>query len=410
MYKLRNISLLLGLVISILSCDNLDISTTQSKSFVKIFGSSESDIGNDVKEFNGGYLLLTTTSFETEISDIVLLQTDHYGNLKSDGIDTLSSLRGGNNIASKLLLTQDGGFIVLGTIEDTLNNDLDIYINKFNSNVESEWEKIIGVDQNNDGTSVNEEGASIKKASSGYIIAGSSDEKNTGNGQKDIYLVKIDDQGNIEWTENHGFDGNDYASDIIVIDNGYMIVGTTENSLHDQAQDNIIVIKTNLVGDSPDINTYGGNNNDYGAAIVKSNNGGYVVTGTVENIAGDNPSIYTVKIEDEISNILWEEQYEEAFPAHAYDLIKSNGGYVIAGDVELTSGMAAGFLKIDGEGEILIGHIEDDGRDALTYGGYGQTINSIEPTSDGGFIMIGSSGAEGNEMIYLLKVNSEGEL
>jgi len=57
--------------------------------------------------------------------------------------------------------------------------------------------------------------------------------------------------------------------------------------------------------------------------------------------------------------------------------------------------------------------IEVDDWDKLvekTYGGYGQTIYAIEPTSDGGFIITGSSGVAGNEMIYLIKLNSEGEL
>ncbi len=389
-----------------LACDQLDISSNQAETFVKLYGSSGADIGVDVKNFNNGYLILATAASESDRADIVLLQTDKFGNLIDSGLDTLSSLRGGNNNASELLLTSDGGFVVVGTVNDTLNNHTDIYVGKFNSNAENEWEKIIG-------TTNNEVGTSIKKANSGYIIAGSTDAEDQGNGNvmgfKDIYLVKIDDTGDLEWTQNHGFEGNDYSGEVIVVDGGYLIVGTTESTFHSQENNNIILLKTNQVGISPEIDTYGGDQNDYGNAIVKTSDEGFVVVGSVENVAGDNSSIYVFKISDNIFETEWVEQYEESLNARGYDIIRSNGGLVIVGDVELTTGFAGGFLKISGDREILIGNL-NEGRDALTYGGYGQKLYAIEPTSDGGYIMVGSSGASGIEMIYLLKVNSDGEL
>lgn len=394
MYKTKYI-LILGLFLLLFACDNLDISSNQAETFVKLFGSWSTDTGNDVKEFNSGYLILTTMTPDNENTEIVLLQTNKFGNLMNDG-DTLSSLRGGDNIASKLLLTEDGGFIVLGTVEDTLNKNTNIYINKFSSTVVSEWEKFIG-------TNSNEEGVAIKKASTGYIIAGSTTAADAGNGNhagyKDIYLVKVDDNGNVEWTENQGGSGDEYSSDIVTINNGYMVVGTT-NSFGPK-NNNIIVVKTNLNGGAPDMMTYGGDNNDYGASIVKAADGGYLIVGIVENIAGDNSDVYVVKVEDDIHSIIWNKEYARDVPAHGFDIIQSTGGYIIVGNKELPTGPAAYFLKIDSDGEILVEN---------TYGGYGQTIYSIESTFDGGYIMAGSSGVVGNEMICLIKVNSEGEL
>ena len=400
MYKTKYI-LILSLFLLLFACDNLDISSNQAETFVKLFGSWSTDTGNDVKEFNSGYLILTTMTSDNENTEIVLLQTDKYGNLKNNGVDTLSSVRGGNNYASKLLLTSDGGFIVLGTVEDTIPNiinekkNTNIYVEKFNSSITSEWEQIIG-------TNSNEEGTAIKKAYSGYIIAGSTDadDSNNDEGMKDIYLVKIDDLGNVEWTKNHGFAEDDYSGDVIVIDNdGYIVVGT---SIHpDLATSNIMLCKSNLTGTSFDNTFYGGSNNDYGAAIAKIDTGGYLIVGNVEEIAGSNSNIYVIKVDD-FGSIIWDEEYgTTAFNDQGFDIIRSNGGFIIVGTYELTSGPAAYFLKIDGDGEKLV---------EITYGGYGQIIYAIEPTSDGGYIMTGSSGVVGNEMIYLIKVNSEGEL
>ncbi|MCK5170838.1 MAG: hypothetical protein KAQ75_13250 [Bacteroidales bacterium] len=395
MYRIKYI-LILSLFISLFACENLDISSDQAETFIKLVGLTSTDIGNDVKEFNNGFLVLATITSETENTEIVLLQTNKFGNSINSGLDTLSSKRGGNNTASRLLLTEDGGFIVLGTVKDTLNNNTDIYINKFSSAVTSEWEKFIG-------TTSNEEGVAIKKAYTGYIIAGSTDAADPSisnpEGNKDIYLVKIDDLGNVEWTENHGFAEDDYSGDVIVIDNGYIVVGT---SIHpDLANSNIMLCKSNLTGTSFDNTFYGGSNNDYGVAIVKVEDGGYIIVGNVEEIAGSNSNVYVIKVDD-LGSIIWDVEYgATALNDQGFDIIKLNGGFIIVGTKELPTGPAAYFLKIDSDGEILIEN---------TYGGYGQTIYSIEPTSDVSYIMTGSSGVEGNEMICLIKVNSEGEL
>jgi hypothetical protein len=401
MFKIRYIIIIL--LLSVFACDNLDISSHQAETFVKVIGTGSSQIGNDVKEFNGGYLILATVSSENENTEIVLMQTNKFGNLLPDGIDTLSSLRGGNNTASQILLTDDGGFIILGTVVDTAGiDDKNIFLEKFNSSLVSEGESIFGESE------INEEGVAIKKASSGYIIAGSTDI----DGDKDIYLVKLDDSRDLEWDQNHGGAGTDYSSDVIVISSGYVVIGTTNsfNLQPGQANNNIMLVETNQTGGSPDFITYGSSNNDYGESLVKLDDGGYIILGTVENLTGDNPSIYIIRAEDNIHNVLWNAQYEEALPSHGYDIIKSNGGFVIVGDIELSSGLAASFFKIDSEGEILIGNLVDESRDGLSYGGFGQKMYSVEQTSDGGYIMVGSSGEEGNEMISLIKVNSDGEL
>ena len=404
MCKLKYI-LIISLFISLFGCDNYDITSEQADTFVKVVGSRSSNTGMDIKDFNNGYLILATVT-TSDNQEIVLLQTDKFGNLISNGVDTLSSLRGGNNTASKLLLTLDGGFIVLGTVEDTANNNTDIYLNKFSAGLTSDWEKTIG-------TSDDETAASIQITDDGYIIAGSTDAQDVGNdnshGSLDIYLVKIDDQGNVEWTENYGGSGDEYASDVILINNGFLVVGTTNGfNGPGQAKDNIILVKTNTTGGDSDMETYGSSNNDYGNSLIKSSDGGFIILGTVEDVTGSKSDIYVIKLESEsesesyIHNIIWDISHGGAdLDDLGYEVIKSDGGYIIVGSKELETGYAGYFLKIDSEGEVIT---------EQTYGGYGQTMNAIEATPDGGFVMTGSSGIEGSEMISLIKVNSEGEL
>lgn len=395
MYKIKYIFILILLLL--FACDNMDISSNQENTFVKLYGSWSVDAGKDVKEFNNGYMILATISDGNQNTEIVLYKTNKFGNLLNNGVDTLSSVRGGNNTASKLLLTDDGGFIVLGTVEDTLDNNFNIYINKFNASSESEWEKFIGT--NND-----EKGVAIKNTQNGYIIAGSTNADDIGNsnlgGKTDILLVKVNLNGDIEWEQNYGGSGDESSSDVVVIENGYLVVGTT-NGFHmpGQANNNIILIKTNQSGGAPDMTTYGGSNDDFGSSIVKVDNGGYVIVGTVANITGSSSNIYVVKIEDNIHEVKWE--YANDIPSKGYDIIESDGSYIIVGSRDLTSGTAAYFLKLDDHGTKINENF---------YGGYGQVIYAIEALTDGGYIMTGSSGVSGNEMVSLIKVNADGEL
>ncbi len=399
--KINRSKLIVLLMIFIgLACDKLDISSNQADAFIKLYGSSNSDIGVDVKAFNDGYIVLATVASEN-MRDIVLLQADKFGNIISGEIDTLSSLRGGNNAAAKLLLTSDGGFLVLGTVEDTAQNNTNIYLNKFSAQKTSEWEKFIG-------GADNEAAASIRKTTDGYIIAGSTDAQGIGNdnpqGNLDIYIIKTDQEGNIIWTSNHGYVVNDYASDIILIDDGYLVVGTTEGSNgQGQAKDNIILVKIKSSGGAPpDMETYGSSNNDYGNSLINAADGGFIILGTVEDVTGNKSDIYIIKLGEDIHNILWSRSFGEANNDDlGYEIDRSNGGYIIVGSKELNTGYAGYFLKIDSEGQSILEN---------TYGGYGQRIKSIEPASDGGYIMTGNSGTEGSEMISLIKVNSEGEL
>jgi len=383
------------LFLVVFSCENLDISSNQADSFIKLFGSWSTDIGCDVKPFDNGYLVLATiTSIDANNTDIALIQTDKYGNL--NGIkDTIDG--GGNDIAGELLLTGDGGFIILGTVEDTLNNNENIHIAKYNANVELEWQKNIG-------TSVNEQGVSIKAAQTGYIIAGNTNKADivTGNTTShwDIYLVKIDDLGNIEWENNFGAAGDETTSDIIVHSDGYLIIGTT-NSFNEsgQAGNNIIAIKTNNTGGETDKYTYGSNYHDYGSSVVETNDG-FVIVGSVEIVSISN--IYVVKIDkNDLQNIIWEKTFGSNLNDKGYDILIKDETIKVIGSQGSISGSFAYFLSIDTEGNSL---------DQKLYGGYNQVLNSFEGTTDGGYIMVGTSGEEGNEQICLIKVNAQGEL
>lgn len=402
------IGLLLLMSLSFHSCDKMDISSEQANSFIKLYGDWSSDIGTDVKIFNNGYLLLaTTTNVDSMNTDITIIQTDRYGNQKGKVI-TIDG--GANDMAGNLLITNDGGFVVVGTYEDTTNiinpgqnqyYNQDIYLAKYTSSAELEWEKFIG------STNTLEQGTVVRKSPDGYIIAGNTDRDDdvTENplGTKDVYVVKVDDQGNLEWDRNYGADQTDYASDIIVRYDGYLIIGSS-NSFSENGQGlfDILLIKTSFSGIGVHKYTYGSIYNDYGHAVIETSEG-YVFTGSVENINGNNADVYVAMVDKEdLLDIIWNESFGSTLYDQGFDIMEKYSGFTIVGNFEVSNGTtAAYFLQTDYEGNKLKENI---------IGNYDETIYSVEPTADGGYVMIGSSGQVGNEMICLIKVDAEGEL
>lgn len=395
-------------ILTLFSCDKFDISNIQADSFIKLYGSGSKEIGVDVKSFNNGYILLATTTHPNrEDTDIALIKTDKYGNQKG-AVDTIDS--GGNDVAGKLLLTDDGGFIIIGTISDITDTipDTDpvdfyknIYLAKYNSDGENEWEDTFGE------KGVNELGETIEIAQTGYIIAGSIDKADgvTGNptGTKDVYLVKLNESGDFEWDRNFGGAQEDYASDIIKHNDGYLIVGSSNSFTEESGlgQYDMLLIKTNFSGGETHKFTYGGIYNDYGNSVVETDDG-FVFTGSKE-IISSNAKVYVVKVDkNDLLNVLWDFEFGDNLYDEGFDILEINEGFAIAGSYEISNGTtAAYFLTIDELGKNPMENI---------LGSYNQSMNSIEKISDDGYIMIGNSGQEGNEMICLMKLNYDGEL
>jgi len=102
-----------------------------------------------------------------------------------------------------------------------------------------------------------------------------------------------------------------------------------------------------------------------------------------------------------LQNIIWERTFGSNLNDKGYDILIKDETIRVIGSQGSISGSFAYFLSIDTAGNSL---------DQKLYGGYNQVLNSFEGTTDGGYIMVGTSGEEGNEQICLIKVNAQGEL
>ncbi|MBK6641850.1 MAG: hypothetical protein IPG39_11775, partial [Bacteroidetes bacterium] len=96
----------------------------------------------------------------------------------------------------------------------------DVYVLKLNADGVIQWSKIIGGSNADWGTSI------INTLDGGFAIGGFTASFGAGGG--DFYMIKMDANGNLQWTKTIGGDDTDMAFSITqASDGGYALAGYT---------------------------------------------------------------------------------------------------------------------------------------------------------------------------------------
>ncbi|MDN5217151.1 hypothetical protein QQ020_34080 [Fulvivirgaceae bacterium BMA12] len=414
-YKLKLLSILAGVCLSCLSCDDdATIDLEQSKSFVKFYGGLRDQKGSDVKQTpDGGYILLgSTTSFGNGGSDIYLIKVDKFGN------EMWSNTYGGPNDdeGKSIQITDDGGYAILGDFQNT-NNSTDMYFLKVNAGGEVMFEYTFG----NNTLDSNEHGNEVQKTlDGGYILVGStSNPDRTETGPVDFYLVKTDANGIMEWQRTRGFeDSEEVGNSVVQIDNdNYIVVGTTENARENDQQDgkNIFAYKINANGDNIGNRFYGGLNDDFGNKICRTSFG-YAILGTSSSqmngsSAGEN--IIMIQID----------QFLDDFSTKTFGGAENDQGMSMAQTEDegfIIVGSTTSFTSTSDNSDIYLVRTDFSG-DILSewemsprvFGGQGvDEGKAVIPTEDG-FVLIATSTffeTTNNRVLNLIKTDKQGFL
>jgi hypothetical protein len=238
-------------------------------------------------------------------------------------------------------------------------------------------------------------GASVQQTTDdGYIIAGTTVDSER---SADIYLVKTSANGSTIWTKTYGGKYNDIgATALQTNDGGYIIVGETSSF---GAGNDVYLIKTDSDGDTLWTKTYGGDGHDYGRSVQLTSDGGYIVTGSVQtlNVSGINyVHVYLIKT-TATGDTLWTKMYGTGQGGSGNSIQPAtDGGYIITG-TDSTSTYVY-LLKTTADGDIL--WTKTYAGDSFNWG------ESVQQTTDGGYI-IGAYTGNGN--FYLIKTSNTGD-
>ena len=152
--------------------------------------------------------------------------------------------------------------------------------------------------------------------------------------------------------------------------------------------------------------TYGGaNGDDYGRSVQQTNDGGYIIVGYTNSFGNSDTDIYLIKT-DGNGDSLWTKTFGGTDKDKGYSVQQTtDGGYIIVGSSRsFGNGSADVYLiKTDVNGDSLW---------TKTFGGEGYEIGkSVQQTTDGGYIITGKSSSFGNgdNDIYLIKTDSQGD-
>jgi hypothetical protein len=360
--------------------------------FEKTFGGANFDLGYSIQPTSdGGYIITgSTESYGNGDTDVYLIKTDANG----DSLWTKTFGGPSQDYGSSLQLTSDGGYVITGRTEYA-NGDKDVYLIKTDANGDSLWTKTYG------GTSV-DFGLFVQEATDGgFIIAGATE--SYGNGGRDVYLLKTDINGTEQWAQTFGGSVFDVGNCVQqTTDGGYVIVGGT-NSFGNGDRD-AYLIKTDGNGVEQWNQTFGGVDFDLGNSVKQTTDGGYIITGRTVSFGAGNKDVYLIKTDSNGT-----EQWYKAFGGSDFDLGTAvhqtpDGGYVICGGTDSYGAGArdAYLIKTDGNGVELWNE---------TFGGSSFEIaNSVQLTSDGGYVIIGGTDSYGNgdRDVFLIKTSGNG--
>jgi len=217
------------------------------------------------------------------------------------------------------------------------------------------------------------------KTEDGYVIV---------SGWPDIWLTKIDGHGNIIWQKCISSGNWEDPWSIIEVNDGFVIGGYTER-VNNRSENDVLLIKTDKVGNILWKRTYGEKNiDDFGAKVIEATDG-FLLVGTRMKVPGEGMPL-VIKT-DENGNEIWNKTYTENEGEWGGDAIKIEDGYLVT----TYGGWNIYLIKIDENGNEIW-------HKTYTRGAFEGSARIIE-IEDG--YLIGGWGEPGS---YLLKVDNEG--
>lgn len=363
---------------------------TQNLIWSKNYGGSYNEGGNSCKQTDdGGYITLGSTySYGTGDFDIYLLRLDSLG----DTLWTRTYGGSGTDYGYDIQATADGGYVIVGKTRSFGAGLMDVYLIKTDALGFTRWTRTFGGAQNDDGMSVCQTG------DNGYILCGTTN--SFGAVYADVYLIKTDSSGNLEWSRTYGGTGGDLGYAVrSVPGGGYIIVGTTGS--FGTGYSSMYAIRTDARGDTLWTTTYGGSNADMGYGVENTLDGGFIFAGATASYGRGYYDAYLVKT-DADGWLQWDSTYGGTGDDRAYSVCPtSDGGYIMAGTTEsFGSGKIDVYVvKTDPLGEKLWQN---------TYGGtqadYGYMIIEARQRK---YLLVGQSYSytSGGSDMYVVKVD-----
>ena len=310
---------------------------------------------------DGGWYLFGTSSssagFEKSTPPYTLFGSDIWVmKYDSSWVKEWDKVLGGTDEESLngVIRTDDGGFILAATSysnasgdksEDSRGtDDSDYWLIKIDAQCNKVWDKTYG--------GADEDGVNgfRRHPAGGYLISGTSYSGKSGEkthdsfGKQDWWVIRIDDDGNLLWDKVYGGDRFDIGPGIFEDKDGFILTGYSDSSpsgnktATKRGSYDAWLVKIDYDGNIIWDRAYGGDDNERGAGISRSHDGGYILSITSKSgISGDKTTpdfgaydAWFIKVDAN-----WVTQWDKTMGTVHQDYLGAgragDGGYILSG-------------------------------------------------------------------------------
>ncbi|WP_041083797.1 hypothetical protein [Thermotoga profunda] len=336
-------------------------------------GKISRDIAYNMTVLSDGIVVVGWTSSLKEYGD----QNALVIKLSKDGKLLWQKELGGSGTDGAICVkaTKDGGFVVT-IISDSQDGDFpsqfggqDIWLLKYNGEGNLEWKKCYGTKGYETAFDVIED--------DGYVLAGYT----TVNGSEDFWVIKTDYQGNVLWDKTFGGSDWDTAFGLTKLQDGYVVVGMTKShdrDIFNNGSSDMWFVRISRMGELLWQKTVGGSDWDQATNIISTKDGGFAVCGvswskeiTGESRMGD----FVLTKFDIDGNQEFLKTYGGSSDDIAQKLIETDDGYVLIGTtwsddgdiVQKHRGSDYWLIKTDKKGNLVWQKCLGDDMDEIAY-------------------------------------------
>ena len=324
-------------------------------------------------------------------SDIWVMKLDPYGQemwrkyLGSDDFDW----------ANDIIETQDGNYVVAGYSQDPETGNNNAWVVELDRAGRVQWSHTYGGAQGDEAKSI------IQTQDGGFAIAGFS--HSYGRGKSDMWLLRLNAQGEDIWQKTYGQEGGDRAYDILQTPDGGFLLGGYA-TLDPEKKADVVLVKTDPAGNEQWVKNYGGEENETVEAIAATKDGNYVLAGWTQGSKSRSLDAIVMKITP-YGEKVWSRTFGGERKDAFYDVSVSRAGEILLAGATMSNPntkAAVWLSKLSRDGKSIWHRRSEGTSHDFAY--------SVVPTNDGGIFIAGStdSYSAGGCDMWVVKTNGDG--
>jgi hypothetical protein len=251
----------------------------------------------------------------------------------------------------------------------------------------------------------NEYGHDALPLADGFLLVGYT--TSFGAGSRDIYVVRTDARGSARWARHYGDKGRDDAVAVCAVGGGFVLAGTT--SSRGAGEEDVYVLKIDGDGNELWTGVFGGERSEMASSVGVTAGGDILVAASTGTYGKGNDDFYLLRL-DADGRKIWEKSYgNKGQRGYGYDwcggmALTGDGGALLAGHTDCQDVQNVYILNVDAAGTEQWSRVMGR-RPFIDYG------NAVSVGPDGRCWVAGvSKSVDGNNDLWLACLDAAGKV